>query len=322
MEKKSLLEIQNLSVGYPLKRSEKILLENINLSLQAGELVCFMGPNGIGKSTFIRTIAGLHPPLRGKTLLLDDAVWSQNIAVVLTDKIPPNQMEVYDLITFGRYPYLGWSIKLNSEDKKAIDKAVTLTGIAHLLHQKISELSDGQLQLVMIARALAQECPILLLDEPTAHLDLNNRVEIMNLLKSLAHESNKAILIATHELDLALQTADLIWLATRDKKILSGIPEDLVLDDSFDKIFELKGFDLKTGKMKHQITKRNKIRLEGGGSTLLWTKNALARCGYEISEHGKFSVRVVSDPKIEWIFNNTSYATIALLLKALSSTVE
>jgi iron complex transport system ATP-binding protein len=296
-----------------------VLLENLDLSLYAGELVCFMGPNGVGKSTFIRTIAGLQAPLKGETVLPKKTPNAQSIAVVLTDKIPPNQMRVYDLITFGRYPYLSWDIRLHETDREAIDKAIDLTGIRYLADQKISELSDGQLQLVQIARALAQECPILLLDEPTAHLDLNNRVEIMNLLRTLAHETNKAILIATHELDLVLQTADRIWLATREKKILSGIPEDLVLDDSFDKIFQLKGFDLKTGKIKHQIRQSMKIKLEGDGATYLWTKNALERCGYEVSEEGSEVIQIKTEPTLRWLLNSTAYTTIESLINGLKS---
>ncbi len=312
-----LLETKELSVGYPIKSGSKVLLENLELSLRTGELVCFMGPNGIGKSTFIRTIAGLHPPLKGETIISENIPREQSIAVVLTDKILPNQMRVYDLITFGRYPYLSWDIRLKDNDRAAIENAIDLTGIRYLVDQKISELSDGQLQLAMIARALAQECPILLLDEPTAHLDLNNRVEIMNLLRSLAHESNKAILIATHELDLVLQTADRIWLATRDKKILSGIPEDLVLDDSFDKIFRLKGFDLKTGKVKHQVHQQLKIKLEGEGSTYLWTKNALERCGYEVTESGSIIIEIKLDPTPTWILNSNPYTTIESMIHAL-----
>lgn len=322
MPNEILLETKNLSVGYSLKSGNKVLLENLELSLRAGELVCFMGPNGIGKSTFIRTIAGLQVPLKGETTLFNKDSRAQNIAIVLTDKIPPNQMRVYDLITFGRYPYLSWDIRLSRTDKVAIDKAIDLTGVRYLLDQKISELSDGQIQLVMIARALAQECPILLLDEPTAHLDLNNRVEIMNLLRTLAHKTNKAILIATHELDLVLQTADRIWLATRDRKVLSGFPEDLVLDGSFDTIFQLKGFDLKTGKIKHQVHQQLKIRLTGKGANYLWTKNALERCGYEVSENASTFIQVKSEPSLGWTLNSREYLTIESLIGALQATAD
>jgi iron complex transport system ATP-binding protein len=149
-----------------------------------------------------------------------------------------------------------------------------------LRNKKIHELSDGQLQMVMIARAVVQDTPAILLDEPTAHLDLNNRLEIMNLLRRLAHQSKKAILVSTHELDLALQTADIIWLAGLEKNIISGIPEDLVLNGSFDSIFQFKGFDLKTGKVEHDPHRKLVIALDGSGHEYLWTKNALQRNGF------------------------------------------
>ena len=320
MKNEILLETKKLSVGYRTKTGEKVLLENLDLHLCAGELVCFMGPNGIGKSTFIRTIASLHPPLSGSARLSGNAPLEQSLSVVLTDKLSPNQMRVRDLIAFGRYPYISWNVRLSSADHRAIEKAITLTGIEPIINQKISELSDGQLQLAMITRALAQECPVLLLDEPTAHLDLNNRVEIMNLLRNLAHTTGKAILIATHELDLVLQTADRIWLATRDKKILSGFPEDMVLDESIDKIFQLKGFDLKTGKMKHPVYQQQKIRLEGSGSIFLWTKNALERCGYEVTGSGSVIITIPEEGTLKWMLDGKEFNRIESLILELKST--
>ena len=271
------LQTHNLSVGYSRKESSNSLFNHLNLDLVAGELVCFMGPNGIGKSTLIRTLARLQKPLSGSITT------EKKIAVVLTDRIHAYNMTVIDLVTFGRYPYLNWDIKLNEEDNSIIDRSISQVHLENLAEKNIEELSDGQLQMAMIARALAQETEILLLDEPTAHLDLNNRVEIMNLLRHLARTTNKAILIATHELDLALQTADKIWLATSKKKILTGLPEDLVLDGSFDEVFQLKGFDLKTGKMSHEAHRKISVQLIGEGHEYLWTKNALERSGYKIA---------------------------------------
>ena len=273
----SLLSIRNLNLGYLNGKERNLLFENLNLDLVAGELVCFMGSNGIGKSTLIRTIAELQKPFSG-TITTE-----KKIAVVLTDRIHAYNMTVRDLVTFGRYPYLNWNIKLNDKDNVIIDRSISQVHLEHLADKNIEELSDGQLQMTMIARALAQETEILLLDEPTAHLDLNNRVEIMNLLRHLARTTDKAILIATHELDLALQTADNIWLATSNKKILTGLPEDLVLDGSFDEVFQLKGFDLKTGKMSHEAHRKISVQLIGEGHEYLWTKNALERSGYEIA---------------------------------------
>ena len=302
------LQTHRLNVGF---NTTKILFENLNLTLPAGELVCFMGPNGIGKSTLIRTLAGLQEPLSGEIAGRDE----KNLAVVLTDRIAAAHMTVKELITYGRYPYLEWNISLREEDLQIIQQSIDVVHIHHLTDKKLYELSDGQMQLVMIARALTQETPVLLLDEPTAHLDLNNRLEIMNLLRKLARTAGKAILVATHELDLALQTADLIWLTTSNKSIKTGIPEDLVLDGSMDEAFQFKGFDLKTGKVEHESYRKIKIKLEGEGSIYLWTKNALERFGFEIDN--KSLIEVIARNN-QWTFRDQSFVKIETLLGTLS----
>jgi iron complex transport system ATP-binding protein len=191
-------------------------------------------------------------------------------------------MTVYELAAFGRYPYLEWDVSLNEYDHSTIRESLETLGIGYLANMNVLELSDGQLQMAMIARALCQQTPIILLDEPTAHLDLNNRLEIMKHLKRFANEMNKAILVSTHELDLALQIADEVWLATATQEIVRGVPEDLVLNGSFDDIFRFKGFDLRTGRVAHPVKHKTLIILEGSGHDLLWTKNAFQRSGYEV----------------------------------------
>jgi iron complex transport system ATP-binding protein len=290
----TLLQINNLKVGYRNVTKETVLFENLNLSLKADELVCFMGPNGSGKSTLIKTLANLTPALsidshrEGQRIM---KVNPKDISVVLTDRINALNMTVRELIAYGRYPYLNWSARLNPKDEKIIDEVIDKTHLASLENKNINELSDGQLQMVMIARALAQDTPVILLDEPTAHLDLNNRVEIMRMLKKLTREMNKAILVSTHELDLALQTADVLWLAD-GKNIRTGIPEDLVLDGSMDRVFQFKGFDLKSGKVAHDAHRGIKIKLSGEGSRYLWTKNALERSGYDIDNSSLIIIEV------------------------------
>jgi iron complex transport system ATP-binding protein len=302
--KTSYLSTHNLSIGYKVNQQQNYLFEKLNLSLYAGELVCFMGPNGIGKSSLIRTLSGIQKPLSGKInipLSRDNATAPKQISIVLTDRISSVNMTVYEVVTFGRYPYLEWNVNLHKSDLEIIEKAFEQVHIHHLKNKKLFELSDGQLQMVMIARALAQDTPIILLDEPTAHLDLNNRVEIMNLLRNLSRTTKKAILIATHELDLALQTADLIWLTGNSKNILTGLPEDLVLDGSFDDIFQFKGFDLKTGKVQHEPFRKTFVRLEGEGHALLWTKNALERSGFEIAEAAEIIVTIIKqNESLQW----------------------
>lgn len=317
-EKKALLQTKDLSVGYTGQSIP--LFEEQNLALYAGELVCFMGPNGIGKSTLIRTLAGLQKHIEGSIYIHTDASeLQQQIAVVLTDKVTTPGMTVHELIAFGRYPYLNWNVSLRENDIRIIDEAIDQVNIRNIISKKLYQLSDGQMQMVMIARALAQTTPIILLDEPTAHLDLNNRVEIMRMLKDLARKTDKAILIATHELDLALQTADYIWLAGNQKNIIAGIPEDLVLNGSFDDIFRFKGFDLKTGKVKHEVYRSQTIQLNGNGSEYLWTRNALERNGFKIVQHnGDTAVNIeLSDGACSWTAGDNLYTSLQGLLKYL-----
>lgn len=309
------IELLNLSAGYP----GKTLFSDLHLTMTAGELICFMGPNGVGKSTLMRTIAGLQKPLNGTIVFHGNSLLRERlVSLVLTDPIRAGYMTVEDLVEFGRYPYLDWRMKLTSRDVELIDFAFDEVNIRHLRHRNLNELSDGQKQMVMIARALAQDTPIILLDEPTAHLDLNNRVEIMRLLKRLTRSMNKTILLATHELDLALQMADVIWLAGEQQKIIKGIPEDLVLRGAFDSIFQFKGFDLRTGKIQHEIFRRTSIRLEGRGHPYLWTRNLLERNGFQISADG--SVHIVIEEavgEIAWTSEGQRFVSLSDLLHSV-----
>jgi iron complex transport system ATP-binding protein len=299
-------EAKKLTVGY----GDLYLFEDLNLELVEGQLVCFMGPNGCGKSTLIRTLAGLQLPLKGTAPRKNE----KQVAVVLTDRIHSQHMTVSELITFGRYPYVGWDLRLSATDEEIISSSIDIVRVRHLVDKKINELSDGQMQMVMIARALAQDTPVLLLDEPTAHLDLNNRLEIMNLLRALAREKNKAILLATHELDLALQTADSIWLAS-GRKIKSGIPEDLVLDGSFDDVFQFKGYDLKTGKVQHEAWRKVSVRIIGDGPVFLWTKNALERNGFSIEDNASNTVEIMNSG---WNFEGRTFNKLEQLIEFIN----
>lgn len=306
----ALFETKSLTVGYRNAANELRLLQDLDVRLVSGELICFMGPNGCGKSTLIRTLAGLQMPLSGSLPPKNE----KQVAVVLTDRIQSQHMIVRELIAYGRYPYLGWDLSLSENDRDKIDSAIALVRIENLLDKKINELSDGQMQMVMIARALAQDTSILLLDEPTAHLDLNNRLEIMNLLRKLAREKNKSILLATHELDLALQTADVVWLATGNT-LKKGIPEDLVLDGSFDQVFQFKGYDLKTGKVQHEAYRQKTVALRGEGPILLWTKNALERNGFSVEDDSTMVVEIVNNG---WRMGNNNFNNLAQLIEFLT----
>lgn len=316
------LTTRDLRIGYLQKNKEERLFDALNLSLSAGQLICFMGPNGAGKSSLLRTLAGLQKPLSGFVEMhaaAGEPERAHQVAVVLTDPVNALNLTVAEVITFGRYPYLGWDVRLTDNDTQLIKAAVAQVHLEHLLHRKVYELSDGQRQMVMIARALAQDTPLILMDEPTAHLDLNNRLEIMTLLRTLTRETGKAILVATHELDLALQTADRIWLTGRNRDLLSGLPEDLVLNGAFDEIFQFKGFDLKTGKVLHHAYRDVTVQLIGEGSSYLWTRNALERNGFNITnEQSEIAITIHAEAgAIRWQLKKDHFDQLTDSLESL-----
>ncbi|TRX55536.1 ABC transporter ATP-binding protein [Fulvivirga sp. M361] len=306
------LHTKDLAVGYRIKRRDVLIIDHLNVQLMAGKLVCFMGPNGVGKSTLLRTLCGVQRPLRGGVFIQDKAIESiqkdvlaRKISVVLTDPVYIGNITVRELVSFGRYPYTGWNMNFSPEDARIIDRAIKETQLQPIADTKLAELSDGQRQKALIARALCQDTDIIILDEPTAHLDLNNRVEIINLLKHLSRQTGKAIVMATHELDLALQTADELWIVGFDKKLQVGFPEDLVLNGKVDHVFQLKGFDLRTGHLEKRKSKRNvSLTGESEGHYLLWTKNALERNGYGIDPENDFTIEtMVTSDKAYWKIN-------------------
>lgn len=226
----SLLEIKNLSIGY----GEKVLSKEIYLALNKGELVGLIGQNGVGKSTLIRTFCGLHPPISGSISIdgkqlnkYTNKEIAKMVSLVLTGKPDSMNLTVIELIALGRYPYSGWLGILGQEDKMKIDEAIALMEINYIATKKLFELSDGQLQKVMIARALAQDTPLIVLDEPTSHLDLRNKIEVLQSLKQLAI-SGKSILISTHEIDLAAGVCDTFWCMDFDREFLVGPPSQLI----------------------------------------------------------------------------------------------
>ncbi|MDQ3396077.1 MAG: ABC transporter ATP-binding protein, partial [Bacteroidota bacterium] len=195
------LQTKDLSVGYIKGAKETSILQNLQLDLRGGQMTCLLGPNGVGKSTLIRTLSAVQKPLSGAVHIKEKNILdykpdelARMISLVLTEKIPGGNLNVFELVSLGRYPYTGWSGNLDKEDKEKVIHSIKVTSIEHLKEKRIQELSDGELQKAMIARAIAQDGQIMFLDEPTAHLDVSNRVEIMTLLRKLAWETNKAIL--------------------------------------------------------------------------------------------------------------------------------
>ena len=239
----NIIYTKDLTIGYRTKNRISVIAENINLSVQKGNMICILGKNGIGKSTLLRTLSKVQPKLKGEIYINNQSIESISItelskmmSLVLTEKIPESNLKVYDLIALGRQPYTNWIGKL-TDDINQIEKAIKQTQVEDLLSKNHYELSDGQYQKVMITRSLSQNTEIITLDEPTAHLDILNKVEIFKLLKKLSAELHKTLLISTHEIQLAIQLADELWLMT-DDKIICGSPKELIDNGSISNLFE------------------------------------------------------------------------------------
>lgn len=298
---KPILSTHGLAIGYKTKKSVLQLEQGLEVTIHNGELVCLIGPNGCGKSTLMRTIAGLQKPLSGSVCIADVEVknisphqYARLLSLVLTDKVHAGAMTVMDIVSIGRYPYTNYFAKLRSVDHEIIERSLASVHLSDYKNRFFSELSDGEKQRVLIAKALAQDTPLILLDEPTAHLDLPSRVEIMNILKRLAKETHKAIFLSTHELDLALQTADTIWLMNREETLKSGTPEDLVLSGMFEQVFKSDAFqfDRLSGSFKVVHPTKGAVSLSGNGVEISWTRRALEREGYQVVEDSNAHLRV------------------------------
>lgn len=232
-------KISDLSIGY----NKKCILENINLNEQLGQFITLIGRNGEGKSTLIKTLTSLIKPIKGDVLLDDKSILniiesekSKLISVVLTNKIEISNITVIDFIAFGRYPYNNWLGINSNQDFDLINQAINLCSINHLKHKFYSDLSDGEKQKVNIARVIAQNTPIIILDEPTAHLDLVNKIEVFKLLKDLVEKHQKTIILSTHQIELALQVSDKIWMIN-NQKIISDTPQNLKKDEKINELF-------------------------------------------------------------------------------------
>jgi iron complex transport system ATP-binding protein len=281
----NILHATDLSLGYKKGNKANVIAEHISFSLNKGKLTCLLGPNGVGKSTLVKTIMGQIPALKNQVYLdkkpthsftLKDL--SKKIAVVLTEKINSANLTVKQVVALGRIPHTGWLGNLSMEDQQKIETAIQSTHINYIEDRPLSEISDGQLQKVMIARALAQDGEVLILDEPTAHLDLINRFEIMHLLRDIAKKENKAVLVVTHDLDIAIDTADEFWLMQCGLPLVCGSPEDLILQSKIDLLLpnDRLHFDKSDGKVR-DLEAFQYPEIDGPEEIVKWVKLALRK---------------------------------------------
>ncbi len=333
-----ILETHHLTIGYAApRRAPVVIAADLNVSLAAGELVALIGPNGAGKSTLIRTLTGMQPPLEGSIRVMGDDLHAlkprtlaQRVAVVLTERPSAPNLTGYALVALGRQPHTDWTGALSPDDEQAVHDAVDAVGAADIADRLLTELSDGQQQKLLIARALAQDTPLIVLDEPTAFLDLPRRVEVTRLLGRLARDTGRAVLLSTHDLDLALRTADRIWLMSTAHGIgglVSGAPEDLVLSGAFEAAFAADGitFDPATGAFVLTSDPRGVIALDAPDPlAAIWTARALERAGFRIKPDAavRVTVREKSGGHV-WHLSGAgesgTFGTLAALVKALDA---
>ena len=253
-----ILRTEALAIGYKSKKVETVIASNINIDLKRGELIGLVGANGIGKSTLLRTLTNVQNKLSGTIQLNAQSIdgytnieLAKTLSLVLTEAVVSKNLTVFELVALGRQPYTNWVGNLSEDDNAIINNAISQTNIEELSHKKCFELSDGQLQKVMIARALAQDTDLIILDEPTTHLDMYHKAYILKLLQKLVKNTGKTILFSSHEIDLAIQLCDTMIVMTKTK-IITDTPCNLITQGTFNDLFpkDLIAFDENTGSFR------------------------------------------------------------------------
>lgn len=331
-----ILSTHNLSVGYRKNKSCSTIMSRLELELNSGSLVALVGANGIGKSTLLRTIVGNQAPLSGIINLnghdiskISKKELSHLLGIVNTDRTQAGGLTVRELVALGRQPYTGFLGILDKNDNNIIAESMLSAGISHKADSFLAELSDGERQKVMIAKALAQQTPVIILDEPTAFLDVESRLETMLLLHRLAHEQNKAILLSSHDLSQSLMLADELWVINHKREMYCGNTEDIALSGVLSSIFTSPNitFDSMQGDFRIKRTYRKSVNLLCNNESLnRWITNALNRNNIATSNSDKdsaISITAVSPTDITIKHKNdathvTSIAsTIATITKIL-----
>lgn len=298
------LQTRDLAVGYCTRSHRHTVLEHVTVSVAPGELVCLLGPNGIGKSTLVRTLARMQPALHGAVEIggapleaLSGAELARRLGVVLTERVAVESLRVRQVVALGRYPHSGWLGGLDARDQRVVEWALDAVALSHLADRDFDRISDGERQRVMVARALAQEPALLMLDEPTAFLDVSARVELMALLRRLTRTGALAVVVSTHDLELALRVADLIWLVTPDREMATGAPEDLMASGAIARAFEGRQvrFDAQARAFRWSTGDRGVAAVEGIGVRADLARAVLEREGYAVVENAPRALTVHVD---------------------------
>jgi iron complex transport system ATP-binding protein len=288
------IAIDQLSVGYQKGKKKLLVKERINFSANSGELVALIGSNGIGKSTLLRTLSGFQKQLDGKILINGQDLLSfktkelaKVMSFVSTESVRVQNLRVWELLSIGRFAYTNFIGSLTGEDQKIIQHAIELVGLSGYEDRMIDQISDGERQRVMIARTLVQDTPLIILDEPTAFLDIRNKYEVIHLLHRFAKCENKTIIFSTHDLNVALPEVDKVWLML-DDRVVEGAPEDLIIAGYFEQMFHSERVYFKADSGDFMLRKNviGSYRLVGKkGLEFIWTKRSMERIGLIENEH-------------------------------------
>jgi iron complex transport system ATP-binding protein len=308
-EAHNILLLDSLEIGYSSGRKSDPLLPPVSASSAGGELIAVIGRNGIGKSTLLRTLAGLQPPLGGDVLISGKSIrhysrleLAKKTGYISTEVVRVSNMSVYDLVSLGRFPHTNWMGTAGHEDRMSVENSIARTGLDNLRNRNISEISDGERQKAMIARVLAQDTDFMIMDEPTAFLDIAGKYGIVSLLMKLAADG-KTIIFSTHDFSIALNHADKIWLLLNDR-LVEGAPEDLMSGGAFEHLFEspVVKFNSGDGAFSFMTEKRGMIFLEGEGLSRKFTEKALLRSGFDLSDSKTDPyIKISGQPEENWL---------------------
>ena len=267
-----ILRAENLSVGY----GHRAVLRDVDVEILRGQFVGVLGPNGCGKTTLLRTVARALSPVDGMVYMggqkineIDRSDLAKQMAVVLTDRLAPGLLTVFDIVAMGRYPYTGFFGKLGEDDRRRAWDALGLVKATDLAHRYLGELSDGETQKVLIARALAQEPELIVLDEPTSHLDARHRVEVMRILRRLVVEKQVTVLTSLHDIDLSAKVCDLVILVKDGHMVDFGPPEEVLTGNVISELYDMSraGFSNQLGGIEFQGTQRDQVYVVAGAGS-------------------------------------------------------
>jgi iron complex transport system ATP-binding protein len=330
---KEILSLDSLKIGYFSGKTRKVLLPPLNASAASGELIAVIGRNGIGKSTLLRTLAGLQEPLGGEILFDGRNVKDYSrmelalkVGYISTEIVKVSNMSVYDLVALGRFPHTNWIGKIEKEDHERIVDAISKTAMGSFCQKYLSELSDGERQKAMIARILAQDTGIMVMDEPTAFLDIAAKYDILHLLHHLSGDNGKTIIFSTHDLQMAISQSDKIWLIL-DDDLIEGAPEDLMISGSFEHLFSSTSvsFNIEDGTFSFRSDTMGNIYIEGTYKRF-WTEKAVNRAGFSVAKE-KTSTYIIlpSETNSYWQLSAetkvTKYMSVYELINALKRVV-